>query len=329
MKHRLVLIGCGTVGQGLLEILHERGEELERVYGASFPLVGVCDMRMGSALDPDNDWAARNQLTELSLLSLSVAPTAAVRLCDWLSIGGGIAVTYGKLDLKVRLPLQRLGEPPLKLDGMDDLAVAPVASILIEPNNKIRIGVVYQGETDLHLEGKGKLKGEKADLSLKLPLAQAVRTSLFYNPWQPIVLLASAGWEDWSTAESLPLSAPGGSISIPIGFRDTWYVAGGFHVKLNEKWGVQTGFRYDSSALKDSDRTTTLPIDRVLTTSAGASYEYSDSLRLTFSFTWLDLGDSKVNTPGLVKGDYRNNDLFVFALSLGWKKLPWSGWGTL
>jgi homoserine dehydrogenase len=52
MKHRLVLIGCGTVGQGLLEILKERGEELERVHGAAFPLVGVCDMRMGSALDP-------------------------------------------------------------------------------------------------------------------------------------------------------------------------------------------------------------------------------------------------------------------------------------
>lgn len=52
MKHRLVLIGCGTVGQGLLEILKQRGEELERVHGAAFPLVGVCDMRMGSALDP-------------------------------------------------------------------------------------------------------------------------------------------------------------------------------------------------------------------------------------------------------------------------------------
>jgi len=52
MKHRLVLIGCGTVGQGLLEILKERAEELERLHGAAFPLVGVCDMRMGSALDP-------------------------------------------------------------------------------------------------------------------------------------------------------------------------------------------------------------------------------------------------------------------------------------
>jgi homoserine dehydrogenase len=52
MNHRLVLVGCGTVGQGLLEILKQRGDHLKRQHDAAFPLVGVCDMRMGSAIDP-------------------------------------------------------------------------------------------------------------------------------------------------------------------------------------------------------------------------------------------------------------------------------------
>jgi homoserine dehydrogenase len=52
MKHRLVLIGCGTVGQGLLEILRDRSGEFARLYDAEFPVVGVCDLRMGSAMDP-------------------------------------------------------------------------------------------------------------------------------------------------------------------------------------------------------------------------------------------------------------------------------------
>ncbi len=52
MKHRLVVIGCGTVGQGLLEILRDRAAELARSHGAEFPVVGVCDLRMGSACDP-------------------------------------------------------------------------------------------------------------------------------------------------------------------------------------------------------------------------------------------------------------------------------------
>ena len=53
MKHRLTLIGCGTVGQGLLEILQQRGAELSRRHAAEFPLVAISDMRMGSAEDPD------------------------------------------------------------------------------------------------------------------------------------------------------------------------------------------------------------------------------------------------------------------------------------
>ncbi|MGD8375571.1 MAG: homoserine dehydrogenase [Acidobacteriota bacterium] len=52
MKHPWTLIGCGTVGRGLLEILRDRGDDLRRLHDAEFPLVGVSDMKMGSAEDP-------------------------------------------------------------------------------------------------------------------------------------------------------------------------------------------------------------------------------------------------------------------------------------
>jgi long-chain fatty acid transport protein len=43
----------------------------------------------GSVLDPSNEWAGRFQMTELSLLTISFTPTVAVRVTDWLSVGGG------------------------------------------------------------------------------------------------------------------------------------------------------------------------------------------------------------------------------------------------
>jgi len=49
MKHRVTLIGCGTVGQGLLELLRDGREDLATQHGAEFSLVGVSDLRMGSA----------------------------------------------------------------------------------------------------------------------------------------------------------------------------------------------------------------------------------------------------------------------------------------
>jgi homoserine dehydrogenase len=33
MEHRIGLIGCGTVGQGLLQILHDKKDHLRDAYG--------------------------------------------------------------------------------------------------------------------------------------------------------------------------------------------------------------------------------------------------------------------------------------------------------
>jgi homoserine dehydrogenase len=53
MKHRLVLIGFGTVGQGLAEILLKRELELEAVSGVRFVVVAVSDLLKGSVYHPD------------------------------------------------------------------------------------------------------------------------------------------------------------------------------------------------------------------------------------------------------------------------------------
>jgi homoserine dehydrogenase len=52
MELRVTLIGCGTVGQGLLEILRDRGNEVDRRTGVRIRIVGVADMKMGSAESP-------------------------------------------------------------------------------------------------------------------------------------------------------------------------------------------------------------------------------------------------------------------------------------
>ena len=52
MDLRVALIGCGTVGQGLLEILRDKADEIERRTGLRFRVVGIADMKMGSAEAP-------------------------------------------------------------------------------------------------------------------------------------------------------------------------------------------------------------------------------------------------------------------------------------
>jgi len=49
---RLLLIGFGTVAQGLSELLIEKREELVRAHGLDWTVVGICDLLKGSAVAP-------------------------------------------------------------------------------------------------------------------------------------------------------------------------------------------------------------------------------------------------------------------------------------
>jgi homoserine dehydrogenase len=53
MEYKLGLIGCGTVGQGLLEILESKREHLRDTYDFEVRLVAVSDKLKGSLLVPD------------------------------------------------------------------------------------------------------------------------------------------------------------------------------------------------------------------------------------------------------------------------------------
>jgi len=53
MEYKICLIGCGTVGQGLLEILVEKNDELRNKLDFEPKIVAVCDKLKGSLLIPE------------------------------------------------------------------------------------------------------------------------------------------------------------------------------------------------------------------------------------------------------------------------------------
>ncbi|MFQ5855492.1 MAG: homoserine dehydrogenase [Anaerolineae bacterium] len=50
--YRLALIGFGTVGQGLAQILRDRGDVLAQRFGAEFQIVAISDLLKGSVFNP-------------------------------------------------------------------------------------------------------------------------------------------------------------------------------------------------------------------------------------------------------------------------------------
>ncbi len=53
MRHRIALIGFGTVGQGLAEILLSKEQKLKEKYGYEFDIVGISDIAWGTVYNSD------------------------------------------------------------------------------------------------------------------------------------------------------------------------------------------------------------------------------------------------------------------------------------
>jgi long-chain fatty acid transport protein len=273
----------------------------------------------GAALNPQNTWAGRGQVTQLSLFTIATNPGVAVKVTDWLSIGGNWLVVYATLDWRLRLPT----EQQLRFKDSDDVEYAGMASILLEPMEGLRFGLLYQSEVDLKLRGSARgPAGLNPDFRMELPLAQFVRVSAYWDATDKLALLLSAGWEDWSTMGRIGVDVAGFSSDVALGFEDTWRVAGGLHYQLTPEWMLQTGYAYDSSALKNKNRTAALPIDEQHRFGVGAVHQLSEKLRVGVTFAWVHLGKGKIRTPGL-RGSYQRNELFFVGFNLNWGIESW------
>jgi long-chain fatty acid transport protein len=279
----------------------------------------------GSILDPDDDWAGRFEVTEISLLTVSLSPTLAVRVNDWLSVGAGPVLTYGLLDWDLSVDLPLGGEGKLRLDDLDDWQPAARGGLLFHPSDEFALSVYYNSETDFALSGEVSVPaGVGTNLDVDLPLAQFVEVSAFWQATDWLALLATFNWEDWSSADGLDVTVGTRRIQAATGFKDTYKFGLGANVQLKEGWLLQAGAMLDTSALSDSDRTVALPIDRQVRGAIGLRHDLSPNCTLGLSFVYVNLGSGRVRTAN-VSGDYSNNDLFVVGLTLDFKKLWWSG----
>ncbi len=290
----------------------------------------------GSLLDPSNNWAGRFEVTELQLLTLSLGPSLGIRLTDWLSIGGGPVISYGRLEWELKGgftgPGGNLREGEIDLDELDDWEATGRVGIMLHPIEELNIGVTYLGETEFDLDGSIDIDGELIDvrgsLDLELPFPQQVEVGVSWRATEQLTLLGTFTWEDWSEFDDLPISVEGRSSRVPAGFKDTYKVAAGLAYELTDQIVLQTGVAYDTSPLQNKDRITALPLDEQIRGAVGGIYRFASGYDVGLNFVYVNFGEGKVRTRNL-RGDYDRNQLFLFGFTLGANKLPWSGRATL
>jgi long-chain fatty acid transport protein len=274
----------------------------------------------GALLDYDDDWAGRYLNTEVTLLTVTFFPSVAYQVNNWLSLGGGPQIMYADLELKAKAP-PPIGNGEVTIDG-DDVAFGFNLGALIELSERTRFGISYQSEIEPEFSGDVKFSGgavnADAGTDTEITLARFIRISGYHELNDRWALLGTVGWENWSEFKDINISTGAGAQKIPRNWDDTWKFAAGVHYRPVEKWLLQLGFAYDTSPVDSDDRTPDMPIDRQIRYATGAQYQWNERLSTGAQFVYADYGKAKIDND-LLKGDYKRNDLFFFALNANWK----------
>jgi long-chain fatty acid transport protein len=275
----------------------------------------------GAGLDYGSNWAGRQQNTKTQLVTLTGIPSIAYKM-HWLSVGVGATINYGSLDtFKLKAPNQ--AESTIKLDG-DDWAYGVTAGVLVEFSDHSRVGLKYLSETKYEFDGDlkvsgGAVGGINVNSTTTLEMPQMLVLNFYHEFNDQFAILATADWEDWSEFENVPVSVSKGGAAIPRNWKDTYKLAGGVHYRPTKPWLLMTGFAWDSSPVDSKDRTADMPADRQLRYAVGTTYQWHERLKLGANITYLDAGNAKINNNQTLKGDYKRNDIFFFALNASWK----------
>lgn len=277
----------------------------------------------GAGLEYDPDWAGRKQSQTANIAAVSLSPTVAYRLTDWLSIGGGLNIMAGLLETEVE---GLIGGSQIRIDGTDT-QVSFNLSALIELDPRARVGLSYVSKTEFDFAGDvSRMPGDlTAPVNTTLTLPQAVRVGVHWDVTDRTALVGTVGWEDWSALENQFVSVgEAGTATLPRNWEDTYRLGFGVHHRVGDAWLLRFGANYDDSPTRSRDRTVDLPVDEQIRVAAGFQNERSDRFGWGAELTYAELGDAEIDSTFSVParrlvGKYRSNEYLAAAFHLQWR----------
>lgn len=289
----------------------------------------------------DGDWVGRYYLKDSTLLGTNFVPAASYRVNDWISIGGALNVMVGyfKYTSAVNNALPGLGDGQVQAQDMA-VGVGGNVGVLLQPKSGTRFGITYSSPIKLNFSTTPTFSGlgpglstalsatgaltSRLDLGMTVP--QQVMVSTYHEVTDRLAMMADFGWQDWSQfgkVDVAVVSSTTTTLTTPTTYQDTYHMAVGGRYRLNPAWLINTGFAYDTSMVKDQDRTLSLAIGKTYRFGIGAEWQMSPSTNLAFSYELAYSGDLPVDQnrgplAGRVVGEYPGSYLNFFAVSVIW-----------
>ncbi len=311
--------------------------------GSYFVYSATPDLKFGLTLGSDfglsaryqSNWSGRYYALQEEILTLGAFPTAAYRINDWLSVGVGAQIIYGRLNSKTGVN-DPLGGGNASIDiSDDDIGYGGMAGVLIEPIEGTRIGVTYISQVKLDFKDRPKTNnlgpvlndvlsgGSKVDLGLKIP--NQVMLSGYHDLNDKVALVGNVVWQQWSEFGKPDVevtSTTSKDVTANLDYDDTWGFALGTRYRFLPDWLWMFGVAFDTSPITNSNRGPALPLDQQIRVGTGVQYALSDRMTIGCAYEYLNMGKADVDQSrplaGTLSGNYSTNEIHWFNATLSW-----------
>ncbi len=295
----------------------------------------------GNSLKYDSNWAGRYYARQANLIGYTLMPAVSYRVTPWLSVGAGLNAMYGTFKQTAAMHNLAAGTDGEVKVADKEWAYGANLGVLVEPFKGMRIGIDYLSEMKLKFKDTPKFSGigpgmngilqsrnfYNTELNLGVHVPQMVMGSVYYDLNSQWAVMANVGWQEWSKFGQVDVtlvSQSANSLTTDANYKDTWHVAGGVMFKPLTAWTFTAGVGYDTSAVKDEDRTVTFPVGDTYRFGIGSIWQATPAVKLGLAYEYALMPDMKLDKnrgplAGRVSGEYSDPYFHFLAFNMAWQ----------
>lgn len=300
----------------------------------------------GLATDYDETWVGRYHALLSEITSININPSLAWKATDKVSVGFGLSIQYMELELSNNLDSALVcsvlsgqlagapGEPgcgtlspntattdsKVTLDG-DSLEIGWNAGVLIDINDRNRVGISYrstikhnvkgdakynlhptlQAETDFFKAATGFNIVQDTSLTAVAELPETFSISYVSEIDSQWSVLADWTWTSWSNLDVVTIiqkgGVPGQEGTLELAYANTSRYSVGVNYKYDSIWTFRGGLALDETPIRSAEQTTArIPGNDRKWVSFGVGYVPGGSWSFDAAYSHLFISDTKIES---------------------------------
>lgn len=279
----------------------------------------------GSAIDWTKDWPGAELNQKVNLKVFTVQPTFAWRITPKLSVGAGLMISWGNVNLDKALVSgpsfdalmgamgvpSNLGESAaasVNLKGTSDVALGANVGIMYDINSKWTVGADFRtrmqmkvpagvAQVDYATETARKVLEQKvglineANFSAAMPCPYVLNVGASFKPDERLTLAADVQLTGWKTYRTLNIEFPDNikdfSQHITKDYRNAMAYKIGAQYALTDRFDLRAGLMIDTTPVNKNYYNPETPGMTKIEPTVGFSFRPIERLSIDFSFMYI------------------------------------------